>query len=386
MVVHAPLTPDSSAAGHGGEADPLLALADRCVQCGLCLPHCPTYRLDRSEAESPRGRIAMARGLASGLIPPSPTADTHLDHCLGCRRCESACPAGVAYAELLVETRRRQRQRRPPPWRQRATEWLTQRPALLDRLLGAYRGLYGLLPPTLRRLPRPPAGAGTPAPADTGVPALFVGCVGRRYEAPTQAALGRLCQALGTALSVPAAQTCCGALHAHAGDTGTARALAARNAAAFAGGGPALTCASGCHEAVASALGPRLAVQDALVWLAERAGSLRLRPSRESRVALHLPCTQRRMAASVAATRHLLAAIPGLEVVELPDTGCCGAAGSHMLLFPDRATALRQPLDEALTAFGATTLLSANVGCRLHLERPGLRVTHPLVFLAEHLE
>src|SRR5579859_4592330 len=133
--------------------DPLLALADRCVQCGLCLPTCPTYQLDRNEAESPRGRIALVRAFADGALAPEAVADAHLDHCLGCRRCEAVCPAGVQYGELLVEVRHRQRERRGTQLRQRAIEWLAARPALLDRLLGAYRALYPLLQ---KPLPRPP--------------------------------------------------------------------------------------------------------------------------------------------------------------------------------------------------------------------------------------
>src|SRR5438552_4839167 len=89
-------------------ADPLLALADRCVQCGLCLPHCPTYRLDATETESPRGRIAYAKALATGVLAPTELGDLHLDHCLGCRRCEGACPAGVEYGSLLVAAREEQ--------------------------------------------------------------------------------------------------------------------------------------------------------------------------------------------------------------------------------------------------------------------------------------
>src|SRR6478609_4820397 len=96
----------------GGE---LLALADRCVQCGLCLPHCPTYRLDAAETESPRGRIAYMKAVALGSVAPTALGDLHLDHCLGCRRCEGACPAGVEYGSLLIAAREEQAKHRPIP-------------------------------------------------------------------------------------------------------------------------------------------------------------------------------------------------------------------------------------------------------------------------------
>lgn len=391
---HASIRTMSSAAPAGvrpaGPAvDPLIALADRCVQCGLCLPHCPTYRLDRAETESPRGRIAIARGLAEGTLAPDPVADAHLDHCLGCRRCEAVCPAGVAYGELLVEVRSRQRERREAPWRQRAFEWLAVRPGLLDRLLGVYRAFHPLLP---RWLPRPPPRAGTGAGAlpdgrGASLPpaAVFLGCVARRYDGGTHAALARLCRAAGIEAVVPVGQTCCGALHAHAGNTGEAGRLGQRNRAAFAAGVPVLTTATGCHEAIADALADHAPVRDASAFLLERAGGLRFRETR-ARVALHLPCTQRAVVRSDAAVRALLARIPGLDLVVLPDTGCCGAAGTYMFDQPDRAAALRRPLLEAYAASGASLLLSANIGCRLHLANGmPVRVQHPLEFLAEHL-
>ncbi|WP_036138061.1 4Fe-4S dicluster domain-containing protein, partial [Novilysobacter defluvii] len=83
----------------------ITALADRCVQCGLCLPACPTYSLERLEPQSPRGRIALARAWALDIIDPTPAGDRHLDDCLACRACEAVCPAGVRYGELLVRTR-----------------------------------------------------------------------------------------------------------------------------------------------------------------------------------------------------------------------------------------------------------------------------------------
>ncbi|MGQ4660301.1 heterodisulfide reductase-related iron-sulfur binding cluster [Lysobacter sp. F6437] len=369
--------------------DPLVALADRCVQCGLCLPACPTYRHDRLEAESPRGRIALARAWALETIEPTAVGDTHLDHCLGCRSCEAVCPAGVEYGALLVEARRRQRGRRRPELRQRLAGALVARPRLLAGLLTLYRFGHPLLPRQWRLLPPPPAPTPQtePPPATAmaaGSAALFIGCVAGPYESATRAALTRLCAALSIELRVPVAQGCCGSLHAHAGDTFGAGQLAAINRAAFSGQDRVLTLASGCHEAVATALGP--ATVDALAFLDAHRAQLHF-AERSERIALHLPCTQRNVVRSVPALRRLLAQVPGLTVIELDaGFGCCGAAGLQMLTDPGRAADYRQPLLDQLAASGAAALLSANIGCRLHLAGgTDLPVRHPLEFLADAL-
>lgn len=403
-------------------ADPLVAMADRCVQCGLCLPACPTYRRDGMEPESPRGRIALMRAWALETVEPTPTGDAHLDHCLACRRCEAACPAGVPFAALLVEGRRRQRERRPPGLRQRALEWLAARPTSLARLLGLYRRLHPVLPRGLRPAPRPvgpvagdplttapphggvsgPSSAVAASPLEPSVAtpvahrpdpappaamppvALFVGCAARAYEPGVRAALAALVTAAGQVLRAPVDQGCCGALHAHAGDTATADALAARTRSAFAGEPIVLTLASGCHGAVADAL-ENGAATDALAWLDAR--RLPFRAS-HARVALHLPCTQQHVAGSVAALQRLLAAVPRTDVAVLDaGTGCCGASGTQFLLDPMRAADHRAPLLAQLHAAGVERVLSANLGCRLHLQGgTALPVEHPLEFLARHLD
>lgn len=374
-------------------ADELVALADRCVQCGLCLPACPTYGRERLEAESPRGRIAVTRAWALDTIAPSAIADTHLDHCLGCRSCEAVCPAGVEYGALLTLARRRQRERRPAAWRQRLIEALAARPRWLSAGLGLYRLVHPLLPVAWRPLPRPPRAVAMPRPSGSTGPTasdrvgLFVGCVADRYESPLRAAAARLCGALGVALDPVAQQTCCGALHAHAGDAAHAQALAASNRDAFAGHATVLTLASGCHDSLDRALADGGRAVDAIVYLADRAERLRFRPS-EQRVALHLPCTQRNVVKSVPALRRLLAAVPGLEVIELDaGYGCCGASGTQMFADPQRAAEYRTPLIEQFERSGATCLLSANIGCRLHLGNgTDLPVQHPLEFLAALLD
>lgn len=370
----------------------LAALADRCVQCGLCLPTCPTYRQTGLEAESPRGRIALARALDTGQLAPTPTIDGHLDACLGCRRCEAVCPAGVDYGALLTGTRARQRTRRPPGLRQRAIEALAVRPRTLARLLDTYRRVWPLLPRAARPLPRPPAPADArptpprdlPAPDITA--ALFTGCVARGYDAALFAAVARLAAEAGIAVELPPTQTCCGTLHAHAGDADRAATLADVNRTAFTGHALVLGLSSGCHEALADALSGQTAVRDAIDVLAERADRLRFAP-RTVHVALHLPCTQRNVVRSDGALRALLARVPGLAIVDLDaGFGCCGAAGTAMLDDPARAATFRQPLLDQLAGSRATVVLSANIGCRLHLANgTAVPVRHPLEFLAECL-
>lgn len=378
-----------SAATRTHAPDSLVALADRCVQCGLCLPVCPTYGFEQLETESPRGRIALSRAWALELIPVTSVGDTHLDHCLGCGNCEAVCPAGVEYGALLADTRGRQRKRRDASVRQRGMEALVTRPRLLSLLVGLYRRARPLLPRRLKVLPAPPSPtemAVAPTASDPSVRAmaLFTGCIAGPYELSVRAALTRLCEALSIPLAVPTDQTCCGALHAHAGNTDDAARLSERNQAAFAGHAQVITLASGCHGAVAAAVDGEAV--DALAILDAQRERLAFKPCPE-RVALHLPCTQRNVSGTVPAVRRLLARIPDLTVIEIDaGYGCCGAAGSQMLTDPERANDYRKPLLGQLAASGATRLISANIGCRLHLANgTTLPVQHPLELLAECL-
>ena len=358
----------------------LVALADACVLCGLCLPACPTYNLDRVEGESPRGRIMLMKGLAEGRLAPEPAALAHLDQCLACRNCERVCPAGVHYGELLAGSRAGLRAKAAPAWRQRVLEWLFERPWRM-RIAMALRRLW----PGRAPVPRPPARTRfeplyRPQGASRGRVGLFVGCLGEHHDAPAARAAIALLTRMGWEVAVPPAQGCCGAVHRHAGDAAGADALAARNREAFEGLGTWVTIASGCHETVALGA-PAARVVDLFDLLDGEA--LPLRAASEA-VALHLPCTQRTVVRNAHKIAPLLRRIPGLDLRPLPETGCCGAAGTHMLTLPERADALRAPLLAAVRASGAATLCTSNIGCRLHLA-PHLRVKHPAELLAEHL-
>ena len=350
-------------------------MARQCVKCGLCLPHCPTYALAGMEAESPRGRIMQMADLAEN--PGQAGVFKHLDACLGCRRCESVCPADVSYEQLLIETRATH----PPAltWREKAALWLMAHKSLLNGGLGFYRTAYPILPTRWRPLPRPPVASADSAPARSRN-AIFTGCVANSYEHHARMALLQLLQALGDDAAIPSTQGCCGQAARHAGQTALAASLAAANQSAFSGFDRVLVLASGCHSALQDSAG--VSVVDAMTYLAERADGLQFRSAHGRHVALHTPCTAS-FHGSGNAVHALLSRIPDLHITVLPDTGCCGGAGLHQLADPDRAASLRAPVLAAIPET-ADVLLSANIGCRLHLAGK-LPMQHPLEFMANYL-
>lgn len=401
-------------------AQRLLALADACVLCGLCLPHCPTYQLDGRESESPRGRVVLAQMLARDPAQFESSAIEALEHCLGCGRCEQVCPAKVQFGEVMRLSHQLLPKRRKR-LRVHALLWVSRHPHWIDRLLPALRAARGLLPRQSRRALADAGAALTTAGVDAhasyqsagasaaaqsgGAPnpqsinssaplriGLLTGCVARHLESGVHHAAAQLLRACGHTVLVPHEQVCCGALDQHADRGARSPRMAAINQRLWGRLQPDLlvTTASGCQGAYTTALSGFAPVSDVLSLLANdiRFATLALRRI-DRRVALHLPCTQRGFAGSAEACRSLLARVPGLDLVELADTGCCGAAGAHMLQFPQRADALRQPLLNAVIASSATTLMSANIGCRLHLagaaELAGVAIRHPLELLAEVL-
>ncbi len=224
---------------------------DACVHCGFCLQSCPTYLALEDENDSPRGRIVLMRAVYDGTLPvDDATVASHIDRCLGCRACETACPSGVPYGQLLEATRATLAIGRPLPWPARALLAVFARPVLLrgamrvarvlratrvaalaSRLPGRVGFSFAMLEAT--RLPGRRAAYATGAPPSRERVALLEGCVMEGLYAGTNAATARVLTVNGFAVVEAPGQGCCGALHAHAGDLEGARALARTNIEAF---------------------------------------------------------------------------------------------------------------------------------------------------------
>ncbi len=367
-------TPRIAAAVHGAVAR-IRALADQCVACGLCLPHCPTYQLTRRESESPRGRIALMRAIAAA----SEALDaTSREHCLACGRCERVCPADVRYLDLLDLSRSAQRPARPR-WlalasrlrRRIATSPLAATLAALGaaaqrspRLSSASAALR--VARSWRRPPDP-----TTAVDTTPTPALFVltGCGSGLQDDAVDGALRLLARA-GVSVTVAPPHACCGALERHAGDAeGALRSLQQlTDAVAASGAGRIAALDSGCtRELRRHRPGADVTPTDLLTVLAAAldANGRRFHGGGR-RVGVYRPCTLD--ATGAIALDRLLGRIDDLEVVSIEaGHGCCGAAGEYFLDQPALSARLAAPLAEAIAAARVDAVVTVNLGCRLQL-------------------
>jgi glycolate oxidase iron-sulfur subunit len=401
-----------------------------CVHCGFCLQACPTYVALGDENDSPRGRIYLMRALMEGeLTVNDPTVHTHIDRCLGCRACETACPSGVPYGALLEATRATLREVQRPPLRARLILALFARRGLMRFAVGAARLLRDAgLPKLLSRLPgdigfafamlaasesplahgrvraRAEAGACHQPRGDgsRGTFALLRGCVMEGLFTRANRATERTLVANDYA-PVPAPdQHCCGALHAHAGDLAMARSLARRNIVAFEKSEAeyVVTNAAGCG-ALLKEYGHLLAgdgewaaraadfsarvrdVSELLAAAGPRAGS-----PLDYRVTYDAPCHLQHAQRVAIAPLTVLDAIPGLERVALVDSDqCCGSAGIYNLLEPALSAAVLAPKLAHIELTGASLVVTGNPGCLMQigagLRRAGqsARTIHPVELL-----
>jgi glycolate oxidase iron-sulfur subunit len=379
-----------------------------CVACGLCLPHCPTYRVTGEESASPRGRIAAMRSVADGLAEPDERFSGFMDLCLACRACEDVCPSHVPFGRMMERARvqvepLRSRRARFLRWLglemvlpHRKVLWLAAALQPVGRVVmpKRVRAITPKRSELFRRLPR----VTEPSGEARGTVALLSGCVQDRWFREVNRATIRVLVRNGWRVTVPRDQRCCGALAAHNGRLDTARALAERNVRAFADADVVVVNASGCgahlqdlgdvvdrDESRALASKSR----DVMAFLFDE--GLSEPPAADpgfGRVAYHDACHALRVQHVREHPRAILRSIPGLEVVDIENQDvCCGAAGLYNVLEPEMSSALRRRKTEAVAATGARVLASANPGCTMQIAA-GLRelgspieVLHPIQIL-----
>jgi glycolate oxidase iron-sulfur subunit len=389
-------------------------LIDECVHCGFCLPTCPTYQSWGQEMDSPRGRIVLMKSLATGAEPLTPDVVRHFDRCLGCMTCVTACPSGVNYEALIEETRAEVERGHhrpasdrlfraalfwlfPHPGRLRLAalgqliyvatglRWLAHALRLVRLLPRRVRALESLMPPvSLRQITARLPSRATAQGARRARVALLAGCVQRVYFPGVNQATVRVLRAEGCDVVVPRRLGCCGALSLHVGRDEEARRLARRAIAAIerADVDHVVVNAAGCGSAMkhwerllagdpawrtraAAAAAKVRDVSELLVALGPAAERHPLEVSLAYHDACHLQHAQRIRAQP----RELLAAIPGVKLVELADSEqCCGSAGVYNLLEPESAREIGARKVDAVLAAAPELLVSANPGCTLHIQ------------------
>ncbi|HTH02550.1 MAG TPA: (Fe-S)-binding protein [Vicinamibacterales bacterium] len=415
------------------------AVLQQCMHCGMCLPTCPTYDQTRHERNSPRGRIALMRAVADGVLDVSHEFAEEMSYCLGCLACQTACPAGVNYAELF-ETARSDIERQGAHrgvarkfWRALTLGFLFMHPGALrlaGRVLGVYQrsgleglsrrmGILRLLPASLRRLepqaPRmapkfsnaliPPHQA--PSGAARSRVALLTGCVQDLVFPDVNRDTADVLLANGCSVDTPPVQPCCGSLHAHNGDLDHARVLARRMIDLF----PPerydaiITNAGGCGSHLRryapllrddAAYRERAVVWDRKIrdiqeWLIE----IGCRPPQASpfsattTVTYHESCHLVHGQKVSREPRAVLRLLPAVSLVELPEsTWCCGSAGVYAITQPEQAERLLGRKTANIVGTGAEWVATANPGCHLQIARgldaagARIQVTHPVSLLA----
>ena len=385
------------------------SLLDQCIHCGLCLQNCPTYVATGKETDSPRGRIQLMRAVSQGRIPLDGAFRDHLDLCLSCLSCQTACPSGVQYGHLVDTVRLTLAETHHAGLIERMVRWAGLRQGMpyvnrlrwLARLLRIYQGIglqrlvraVNLLPKNLRAMENilPPLPAAyydytRPAPAlgpKQGTVAFFYGCLQDAFLGDVNQATIRVLQRNGYEVHFPQAQTCCGAAQLHVGELDLALKLARQNVDAFDFGEytAVINNAGGCgavlkeyadllkDDPVYSERAKHFVagVQDISEFLASHLN----RPPRgtvTARVTYSDSCHLRNAQQVVKQPRDLIRQIPGVQLVEMaaPDR-CCGSAGVYNIVQPELADEILDERMADIASTGADTIVTTNTGCHLQL-------------------
>lgn len=389
-----------------------------CVQCGLCLPSCPTFRLTGLETASPRGRLTAMSAIAAGR-PIDQRFDEIMGTCLQCRACEVVCPSFVPFGKAMEGARAElavqmpglgRRLRRLVTSRLLRKQSVIRMASVAINLVQQFR-LEFLVPPSMRGAlaglrplaGRPASHIGTTWHAvgeRRGVAALVAGCVMDQWFGGVHVATVELLTRSGYEVTVPASQTCCGALAAHDGWADDARDMAATNVVAFEDADIVVVDAAGCSAHMkeyglwaenGNELGARVVDVTEVVAEAIADGRLPRLPETDRTVAVQDPCHLRHVQRITHQPRKILEAA-GLRTIDIdPDGRCCGAAGVYSLLEPELSGSLGTIKAEQIQATGSALVSSANAGCELqirnHLTKNQVdsRVAHPVEFYWEVL-
>ncbi len=415
------------------------SVLQQCMHCGMCLPTCPTYDQTRLERNSPRGRIALMRAVADGALDVTQEFAAEMSYCLGCLACQTACPAGVNYAELFetarsdIELNGAHRGLTRRFWRALTLGFLFMRPRAL-RLLGraarVYQrsgleafvrrsGVLRLAPSALRQLePQTPRIAAQfsdalikaqeqPAAPPRYRVAMLTGCVQDLVFSDVNRDTVDVLVANGCTVDTPPLQPCCGSLHAHNGDVRRARTLARRMIDLFPPDryDAIISNAGGCGSHLRH-YGPLLAhdaryrdrarlwdtrLRDVHEWLVE----IGCRPpqaspfSGQTTITYHESCHLVHGQKVARQPRALLKLLPGVSLVELAESSwCCGAAGIYTITQPEQAERLLGRKTANVMSTGASWVATANPGCQLQVARgldaagADINVAHPVSLLA----
>lgn len=390
----------------------LITEADRCVACGLCLPHCPTYRKTGSEADSPRGRIQLMSAVAKNILPPNERFKQHIDLCLSCRSCEAVCPNGVNYGALIDHTRASIT--RPSNTPSKLLNYFIRNPQrmkfairflrvaqkigffnITGRLVPAFRKLLALIPiipsqqnwqafyPTINSIKK-------------GEVSLFLGCATDALDTDTLRAAVFTLNTLGYDVHIPKAQTCCGGISRQQGNSEESIHLILKNQQAFT---PykrmtLLTVASGCGAGLKDYLQQSLGikVQDISAFLAAcEWAEVVLRPL-PVEIYVQDSCTLRNVQKSSNAVYELLGKIPQVKISRLSgNSQCCGGAGAYMLTQEAMANNLLDDKLKAIDHAQVKMLVTSNIGCALHIaaglraQNKTVQIEHPIMIVAKQL-
>ncbi len=390
---------------------PTRAELSACVQCGLCLPHCPTFRLTGLETASPRGRLAAMSAVAAGVVELDADFEEVMSFCLNCRACEAVCPSLVPYGRAMEGARAEVAAQRPRLGRKfrhfalgrllpsrRLMALVTLLISIMQRLRfqrllpGRLRSGFEGLRPIKSALPA----TGLKAAGALGRAGLLRGCVMESWFGEVNGAAELLLTRAGYEVVSPSNQTCCGALAAHDGAMPEAIRLARRNIEAFGDFDLVVATAAGCSAHLreydhfgdgAKLAGHARDVTEVVAGLIE-AGHLPRLDRPRGDVAVQDPCHLRHAQRIMAAPRTILTAA-GYTPVEIdPDGICCGAAGIYSLLRPEASAELGRRKADQVRASGARLVASANPGCELQLRSQlggTYRIAHPIELYLEAL-